>query len=322
MTGPPPRSSRGRGELGGGVGLEEIEIGSGVGKRVLGVKTARPCTYLGFPGTARQPGLGAAEAAAALSGPRKAFGTRAADWERAVLRCFGHSLPQSPPHSKSEYFQGRAKGARCGETDHTLSSLGTTEIFSHCGPPSGFAQVPPAEATCPVGLFLAPAGLPLQSPRPGRGRCPPRGLVSRAPAPRPRPTAGGSRATCRVQGEGRSGPRAARRAPPGSHSGAASLSGPRCPARPACGPPRRASRRRRPARFRATWRTVPPGSRERPLAARTAEPHERVKTARGNWGARTWRLPRPRHAALSFADTHTHTPEGQPRGLPASVYCT
>ena len=84
----PPKSSEGRKELRGegegrereSRGLEEIKTGSGISKRVWGVKTAGPCTYLEFPGNAWQPGLGAAEAAASLSESRKAFEARAEDW--------------------------------------------------------------------------------------------------------------------------------------------------------------------------------------------------------------------------------------------------
>lgn len=43
---------------------------------------AGPCTYLEFPGNAWQPGLGAAEAVAALSESRKAFEARAEGWGR------------------------------------------------------------------------------------------------------------------------------------------------------------------------------------------------------------------------------------------------
>lgn len=187
---------------------------------------------------------------------------------------------------------------------------------------------------CPVGVFLAPPGLRLQSPRPRWGHCPPRGLLPGAPAPRPRPPTEGARATCRVWGEGRAGPhlcaprprprQASRRArltpprPPTPSTPGAALGSPRGPN---LGPPLQASPgRRRPARFRkghvarapagAPWRRGWRGSRP------PAQP------SGGNCGPSTWRWrhPLPLGASLSFADTHT--PEGRPRGLPASLYCT
>lgn len=126
----PPKSSEGRKELRGegegrereSRGLEEIKTGSGISKRVLGVKTAGPCTYLEFPGNAWQPGLGAAEAAASLSESRKAFEARAEDWgrrERGTEMLRSQPPPSHLLHAKSEYLQGRDQGARCGETDNT-----------------------------------------------------------------------------------------------------------------------------------------------------------------------------------------------------------
>lgn len=58
-----------------------------------GGKDSKASAYLGFPGSAQQPGLAGTGPAAALSGSRKAFVTRAAGWEGEVLRGPHHSLP-------------------------------------------------------------------------------------------------------------------------------------------------------------------------------------------------------------------------------------
>lgn len=189
---------------------------------------------LEFPGNAWQPGLGAAEAVAALSESRKAF-------------------------------EARAEG-------------------------------------CPVRLFLVPQGLSLRSPRPGRGRCPLRGVVPWAPALRPRPTAGGSRAACRVGKAGRATPRHSR-SPPGPcgpSSCPAALRDLRCHARvPAslgCGPPRQASQclvTRAPSAFpghlargpegipaSAPWRRGGRAARKGEAWERTAAPEVDVEATR------------------------------------------
>lgn len=216
---------------------------------------------LEFPGNAWQPGLGGAEAAAALSESRKAF-------------------------------EARAEG-------------------------------------CPLWLFLAPPGLPLRSPRPGRGRCPPRGIVPWAPALHPRPTAGGSRAACRVRKVGRATPRRSR-SPPGPSR---SLLRPGLPKRPVL--PRECPRApvaahlagsrgasrclvtpapsafpghvaRRPAGIPASapWRRGGRAAREGEAWERTAAPEVDVEaTLMWTWGEGT-------RALLLFTRAHTHTSEG------------
>lgn len=158
LRGPPPRPSAGKGQL-------------------------------GFPGSAQQPGLAGTGPAAAPSGSRKAFVTRAAGWEGEVLRGPRHSLPR--------YFRGPAKGAWGREPEHTRSSVWATEVAPHAvGPLLGFPAAEPL--TCPVGMLLAPPGLPLQRSRPRRSHCPPRGPAPPAPLC-PRPSAEAARATCRVR---------------------------------------------------------------------------------------------------------------------------
>lgn len=74
----------------------------------------------------------------------------------------------------------------------------------------------PGAAGCPVGVFLAPPELPLQSSRPPLGHCPPRGLVPPATPPCLCPMAEAARATCCVwgsAGQRRCAPTSASRGP-------------------------------------------------------------------------------------------------------------
>lgn len=163
---------------------------------------------------------------------------------------------------------------------------------------------------CPVVVFPAP----LQSPRSGRGYCPSRGLVPRAPAPRPRPTAGGSRATCPVWVQGWAAPprpppawpllEPTRALPPLAASGALSVPVPASPGRPTSqglATPAPSAFPGHVARAPAGIPWAPPGGGGPVAPSGDAGDPAFVR----------------RHTHI-----HTHPPEGQPRWLLASLYCT
>lgn len=156
--------------------------------------------------------------------------------------------------------------------------------FAHCGTPPPHGRFPasassaPVPLTCPVGVYLAPPGLFLQSSKPCRDHQPVRGPVPQAPGPRRRHTVERARATCRVWEKGRAGPHlcalplAAQASHPvclalrGPHSVPASLSVGRYPVCPGC-PPTSPSLAATPtlSAFPATWHALPLGSRATPV---------------------------------------------------------
>ena len=226
----------------------------------------------------------------------------------------------------------------CGEAGHTHSSLWTTEGRPHtvvcrrmsprCLGPSPHLSgggVPGSPRASSPESQASLGSLPAKGPS-SWGAC-------SSPAP---PHGGGQGNMSRLGGgQGRAAPLCPAPAPPPGlpprppHPASAShaLDARRCPRLSARPEPR-------PTSPGLAWTPAPSAfpegprgarSRGRPLAAGVAGlPPSRppAQPSGGNCGPSTWRWrhPLPLGASLSFADTHT--PEGRPRGLPASLYCT